>query len=76
MSSNPHLPIPASVLKPEMKVFDLVYTPRDTPLLQAALQAGCSVIPGTEMFIHQLAEQFRILTGIDTPIIRLREMLS
>ncbi|NLV25624.1 MAG: bifunctional shikimate kinase/shikimate dehydrogenase [Methanomicrobiales archaeon] len=76
MGSDPHIPIPASALKPEMKVFDLVYTPRDTPLLQAALQAGCSVIPGTEMFIHQLAEQFKILTGIDTPIIRLREMLS
>lgn len=76
MGSDPHLPIPASSLKPEMKVFDLVYTPRDTPLLLAALKAGCSVIPGTEMFIHQLAEQFKILTGIDTSITRLREMLS
>jgi len=76
MGSDPHTPIPTSALKPGMKIFDLVYTPRDTPLLQAALAAGCSVIPGTEMFIHQLAEQFRILTGIDTPVSRLREMLS
>ncbi len=76
MGSDPHTPIPPSALHPGMKVFDLVYTPRDTPLLQAALAAGCSVIPGTEMFIHQLAEQFRILTGIDTPVLRLREMLS
>ncbi|HOW05130.1 shikimate dehydrogenase [Methanospirillum hungatei] len=76
MGSDPHTPIPPSALQPGMKVFDLVYTPRDTPLLQAALASGCSVIPGTEMFIHQLAEQFRILTGIDTPVSRLREILA
>jgi len=76
MGSDPNTPVPPSVLHPGMKVFDLVYTPRDTPLLQAALAAGCSVIPGTEMFIHQLAEQFRILTGIETPVARLREMLA
>ena len=76
MGSDPNIPIPVSALKPEMKIFDLVYTPRDTPLLQAALSKGCSVIPGTEMFIHQLAEQFKIFTGIETPIARLREMLS
>lgn len=76
MGSDPNTPVPISSLKPGMKVFDLVYTPRDTPLLQAALAAGCFVIPGTEMFIHQLAEQFRILTGIDTPVLRIREMFA
>jgi shikimate kinase len=76
MGSDPGIPVPVSALKPGMKVFDLVYTPRDTPLLKAALAAGCFVIPGTEMFIHQLAEQFRILTGIDTPILRIRELLA
>ena len=76
MGKDPNIPIPPQALKPEMKVFDLVYTPKDTPLLQAALAAGCSVIPGTEMFIHQLAEQFRILTGIEAPVSRIREMLG
>lgn len=75
MGSDTAMPIPGSLLKPDMMVFDLVYTPRDTPLLKAALSAGSSVIPGTEMFVHQLAEQFRILTGIDVPVIRIREML-
>ena len=59
------VPISASLLRPEMRVFDLVYTPVETPLLRAALERGCSIIPGTEMFIHQLVEQFKILTGID-----------
>ena len=76
MGSDPHLPIPRSALQSGMHVFDLVYTPKDTPLLQAALAAGCSIIPGTEMFINQLAEQFRILTGIETPVSQLREMLA
>jgi len=75
MGTDRNIPIPVSSLKPDMKVFDLVYTPRDTPLLQAALAAGSSVIPGTEMFIHQLAEQFRLLTGIDIPVSRIRGMM-
>lgn len=56
--------IPARVLSAGMTVFDLVYTPPETPLIRAARAAGCRVIPGTEMFIRQACEQFRYLTGI------------
>jgi len=56
--------IPARVLSAGMTVFDLVYTPPETPLIRAAREAGCRVIPGTEMFIRQAREQFRYLTGI------------
>ena len=69
------IPVSASSLTPDMHVFDLVYTPADTPLLRAALRKGCSIIPGTEMFIHQLAEQFKILTGVDVPADTIREWL-
>jgi shikimate 5-dehydrogenase len=58
-----------------MHVFDLVYTPIETPLLRAALDQGCSIISGIEMFIHQLVEQFRIVTGIDVPADTIREWL-
>ena len=53
-------------------VFDLVYTPPITPLLREAERAGCRCISGTEMFIHQLCEQFRIFTGmqVDSDIVR------
>ncbi|ACL17875.1 shikimate dehydrogenase [Methanosphaerula palustris] len=47
-----------------MTVFDLVYTPRMTPLLREAEAAGAWVIPGTEMFIHQACAQFEHFTGI------------
>ena len=68
-------PIPVSELTADMHVFDLVYTPAETPLLRAALERGASIIPGTEMFIHQLIDQFRILTGIDIPAEIIREWL-
>ncbi|HWQ65418.1 MAG TPA: shikimate kinase [Methanospirillum sp.] len=72
---NATIPIPTSSLKSHMHIFDLVYTPAETPLLRAALDKGCSVIPGTEMFIHQLVEQFRVLTGIDVQADTIREWL-
>jgi shikimate dehydrogenase len=56
--------VPARSLRAGMTVFDLVYTPPETPLIRAARAAGCRVIPGTEMFIRQAREQFRYLTGI------------
>lgn len=66
-SASNMTPVPISSLMPDMHVFDLVYTPAETPLLRGALEKGCSIIPGTEMFIHQLIEQFKVLTGVDVP---------
>ena len=63
-------------LERKMTAFDLVYTPPETPLLQAAREAGCETIPGTEMFVHQAAEQFRLITGIAVSPELVREMLS
>ncbi|WP_214084394.1 shikimate dehydrogenase [Methanoculleus sp.] len=57
-------------------VFDLVYTPPETPLIRAAREAGCETIPGTEMFVHQATEQFRLITGIAVSPALVREMLA
>ena len=59
-----------------MTVFDLVYTPPETPLLKMAEKAGCNCIPGTEMFIYQVAEQFRQLFGIIPDTGEIREVLQ
>jgi shikimate dehydrogenase len=64
MHPDQGMAIPARELREGMTVFDLVYTPPETPLIRAARAAGCRVIPGTEMFIRQACEQFRYLTGI------------
>jgi shikimate dehydrogenase len=57
-------------------VFDLVYTPPETPLLREARRAGCRTIPGTEMFVHQACEQFALFTGIRVPPQEIREMIA
>ena len=69
-------PLRADQLKKEMTVFDLVYTPPLTPLLRAAQQAGCTTIPGTEVFVYQAKDQFRLFFGIDVPDAAIREVLA
>jgi 3-dehydroquinate dehydratase / shikimate dehydrogenase len=48
-------------------VFDMVYDPVETHLLQVARAKGISVIPGVEMFVQQAARQFEIWTGKPAP---------
>jgi len=48
-------------------VFDMVYDPVETHLLQVARAKGIDVIPGVEMFVQQAARQFEIWTGKPAP---------
>jgi len=48
-------------------VFDMIYDPFETRLLQLAKQRGAQIIPGIEMFVHQAARQFEIWTGKPAP---------
>lgn len=48
-------------------VFDMVYTPLETPLLKLAASRGIPVIGGLEMFVQQGARQFEIWTGKPAP---------
>jgi 3-dehydroquinate dehydratase / shikimate dehydrogenase len=48
-------------------VFDMVYDPAETRLLQLAKAQGAQVIAGLEMFVHQAARQFEIWTGKPAP---------
>ena len=49
-------------------VFDMVYDPVETHLLQVARSKGIGVIPGVEMFVQQAARQFEIWTGKPAPV--------
>ena len=44
-------------------VFDLVYSPAETPLIRQARDAGCWTIGGIEMLIAQAERQFETWTG-------------
>ena len=61
--------IPESVLKKDMTVMDIIYNPIETTFLKLAMKKGCLTINGLGMFIHQGAEQFRLWTGLEPPII-------
>ena len=60
-------PFLARDLKQGMVVFDSVYNPMETKLLREAKTAGCTVIPGIELFINQAARQFELWTGQTAP---------
>ncbi|ABS56080.1 shikimate 5-dehydrogenase [Methanoregula boonei 6A8] len=69
-------PLRDDQLKKEMTVCDLVYTPPVTSLIAAARKAGCTTILGTETFVYQAQEQFRLFFGIDVPDTTIREILA
>jgi len=64
---------PLSALLPRTKlVFDVVYNPAFTRLLQSARQAGCQVISGEEMYLRQARQQFEIFSGLTVSLEELR----
>jgi shikimate dehydrogenase len=58
MAGNPPLELPLGMLRPGMVVTDIVYTPLDTPFLQAARGAGCESVDGLGMLLHQAVPGF------------------
>ena len=57
-------------------VFDMVYNPRETELIQRAKAQGRQVIHGSEMFLEQAAAQFEIWTGETAPRAVMRQALE
>jgi len=67
---HPHIdktPVPKEFLKKDMIVFDAIYNPFKTRLLQDAEEAGCIAIQGVELFINQAVDQFELWTGLPAP---------
>ena len=58
MTGKPELRVPLDGLKPGMVVTDLVYSPLKTHLLVEAERAGCTVVDGLGMLIHQAVPAF------------------
>lgn len=62
------MPVGHACLRPGMTVMDIVYNPLETRLLMAARDAGCTVVDGVAMFVHQGAFQFERWTGKKAPV--------
>jgi 3-dehydroquinate dehydratase / shikimate dehydrogenase len=59
--------LPVDIVLDGRIVYDLVYDPPLTPLLEAAKAKGCTVIGGLEMLVAQAERQFEIWTGQRPP---------
>ncbi|MEP6853297.1 MAG: shikimate dehydrogenase [bacterium] len=57
-------------------VCDVVYDPWPTRLAAAALVAGCRVIGGREVLLHQAARQVRLMTGRPAPLEAMRQAIG
>jgi len=53
-------------------VFDLIYRPVETRLLQLAARRGIETVTGLEMFLAQGAAQWEIWTGERAPAAAMR----
>jgi shikimate dehydrogenase len=56
-------------------VLDAVYDPWPTPLAASAAAAGCPIVSGLELLLHQAVRQFDMFTGTEAPIDAMREAL-
>ena len=61
---------------PDTVVFDTIYNPMKTKLLQTAEAAGAKTIGGVEMFVRQAAGQFKLWTGVDAPTATMRRVIE
>lgn len=62
-------PIPdASLLHPDLVVYDIVYNPRRTKLYEMAKKNGCPVYNGLSMMLFQGAASFKCWTGQDMSV--------
>jgi shikimate dehydrogenase len=52
-------------------VADIVYRPLETALLHAARAAGCRVLHGGYMFVHQAADTLQLVTGREPDVGRM-----
>jgi 3-dehydroquinate dehydratase/shikimate dehydrogenase len=66
MGNTRESPLNAEEIKAQY-VFDMIYDPVETKLLQLAKLRGAQILPGREMFVHQAARQFEIWTGKPAP---------
>ena len=61
-------PLPVNIIPSNTLVYDLVYNPQETPLLQEARKAGARALGGLPMLVYQGAEAFQLWTGKEAPL--------
>lgn len=73
--SDPRL-LPAALLTPDLMVYDMIYRPPATRLLEDAKTAGARAANGLSMLLHQGAIALEIWTNRAAPLEAMRSALS
>jgi len=76
MNGKCNPPIDKRWIREDQWVFDIVYRPLRTKLLQDAASAGARTITGLDMLVHQGACSFTLWTGKKPPIGEMRRVVS
>lgn len=63
MADHPGMPLPVSLLRPDLWVAEVIYFPLETELLAAARRIGCRTVDGGGMAVFQAAKAFELFTG-------------
>lgn len=72
MPAHPGTAFDTSCLTSRHWVGDVVYMPIETQLLAEARALGCRTLDGTRMAIHQAVDAFRLFTGLEPHVERMR----
>lgn len=76
MAKQPGCLIPdSSWFHAGLVVSDVIYEPRETELLRMAYEAGLKAFNGLHMLLYQGAESFRLWTGKEMPMEKIKEQL-
>ncbi|MBI2036247.1 shikimate dehydrogenase [Candidatus Microgenomates bacterium] len=67
--------VPKEYLHKNLVVFDVVYNPRETKLINDAKKAGCQIVYGYKMLLYQAVAQFELFTGVKAPVEVMEEAL-
>jgi shikimate dehydrogenase len=69
-------PLSATRWKPATMVLDVVYAPWPTSFAGSALAAGCPVVSGLTVLLHQAVAQVELMTGHPGPVEAMRTALA
>lgn len=62
------IPLPPDLIRPGLLVYDLVYNPLRTRLIQEAESRGAKAVNGLKMLVYQGALSFETWTGVEPPV--------
>ncbi|MEI6054775.1 MAG: shikimate dehydrogenase [Lentisphaerota bacterium] len=74
LKDSDELPLDVSLLTNGARIFDMIY--KETKFQKMAKEKGCKCFGGLDMLLHQGAKSFEIWTGLQAPVIIMKNALN